>query len=108
MNTNDYSSTGLSEVKNTELKSVYEKILYSKVFGAIGRQSDRFGIDSVQKTVKYDGFYKKVLSDSFYAKAIDGMFDSVIRRVVNQAQSDYLDNNQETYQIIQNEINKKK
>lgn len=106
MNTDKKSSTGLSEVKNTELKSIYEKILYSKVYGAIDRQAKRFGIDSVQRTVDYyGGFLKKVKTDSYYAKAIDGMYDHIIEKVVDLAQTDFLNNNQVTYETIQSEFN---
>jgi hypothetical protein len=103
MYTNDNSSTGLSEVKNTELKSNKERVLYSKVFGSMMSQEEKYGRDSVISSIKSDGFFFKVKNQSYYADYIKGTYDSVIRRVVSTAQVDYLLNNQETY----NEINKK-
>lgn len=102
MYTKDNSNTGLSEVKNTEFKSGRERVLYSKVYGSMLSQEERFGRDSVVTAIKKDGFYTKVKTQSYYADAIEGTYDCVIRRIVSTAQVDYLLNNQETYNEINN------
>lgn len=104
MNADKESNTDLSEVKSTELKSIYEKILYSKVFGTIDRQYQRFGYDSIAKRIEKDGFYSEVLTGQYYERVRKCLFEKVIRRVVDMAQRDYLNNYQDTYKAVQSEF----
>lgn len=98
MKENFKSSTGLSEVKNTGLKSVFEEILYVKVYGTIQRQGILFGPNSVGKSIKTDKFYNEIFTnDNFYGEIRSKLYTKVIRRVVDKAQNDYLNSETSTY-----------